>query len=101
MYVYNKSKYAIGNIFFATEVVCCQKIDSLYQALKTVVDNSLKATILNDLSLEYTYSDAKEAEDFALQALKIAKKYQLEEQEASAYNHFGLIYLNQNNYYQV
>ncbi len=78
-----------------------QKIDSLQRALQAVSEDSLKAKILNNLSYAYLYSDTKKAETFAQQALSLAKKKRLKNEEASAYNHLGLAYLHQSNYFQA
>jgi len=78
-----------------------QKIDSLQQALQAVSEDSLKAKILNNLSYEYLYADTQKAEVFAQQALALAKKKHLKNEEAGAYNHLGLAYLYQSNYFQA
>ena len=66
------------------------KIDSLVRILERSKEDTNKVNILNKLSSELNYSDSKNAEKYALQALSLGEKLNFNIGIAQAYNNLGV-----------
>ena len=74
------------------------KIDSLVRILERSKEDTNKVNILNKLSSELNYSDSKNAEKYAFQALSLGEKLNFNIGIAQAYNNLGGIYKNTGKY---
>ncbi len=73
------------------------QIDSLYKQL-IIIDDSLKADVLNELSWELRNSEPEKSIDYGLEAIKFAEKYNNYEELVQAYSFIGVAYRILGNY---
>ena len=74
-----------------------EQVDSLYKQI-SIVDDSLKANLLNELSWELRNSEPEKSIDYGLEAIKLAEKYNNYEELVKAYSFIGVAYRILGNY---
>lgn len=66
-------------------------LDSLKTRAETETNDSLKATLFNELAWQYKFQDLKESEKYCLQTIELATKAGQIKIRSSAYNTLGLV----------
>lgn len=89
-------------LFCLFSVVNCiaqnHQLDSLLNVFKIAKEDSNKVNILNNLFLEYEFSDEKKAKKCLDDALQLAKKIDYKKGEGTAYTLLGYFAEDKGNY---
>src|SRR3990170_4605654 len=65
------------------------QLDSLLTALKTVKEDTSKVNILNDIFLEYEYTDYKKAKEYLNKALELSQRIDYKKGLGTTYMYLG------------
>ena len=77
------------------------RIDSLLTVLKTVKEDSSKVNILNDLFLEYEFTDDKKANDCLSKALELSQRINFKKGLSITYIHLGYFEEDKSNFQEA
>jgi tetratricopeptide (TPR) repeat protein len=93
-----KKKYFIVLLFLVHASCFSQLTDSLQAVLKTTTEDTAKVKLLNQLFLEYEFSDEAKARQCLDDAITLSKKCGYQKGLARAYKHSGFFAEDKGNY---
>jgi tetratricopeptide (TPR) repeat protein len=94
----NRKLFCVLICFLILNSIQGQIMDSLMNVLKTEKDDTAKVKTLIDIGWEHSYSDLKQTEKFANEALSLSQKLNYQEGIASSFNLVGIIYRSTSQY---